>query len=282
MALTAKPWTCPNCCAPTATPFCPGCGERPVAPPDLSARGLVAQFLKAVGGIDGRLLRSLRALLATPGALTMAYVAGRRKPFIGPFQLFLIANVVFFTVQSLTHTKIFSSPLDSHLHVQDWSALAQRMVDARLASRGIGAERFAPLFDQAVVLNAKSLVVLMVLPFAALLPLVFFGSRRPFAQHAEFALHGYAFLLLLFCVSLTIAGIDRWLGGAGLGSARMDNVLTALNLGACGLYLWLAIGTVYGSTGWRRGLAALALTIAVGVIVLAYRFAVFAITLYTT
>jgi len=282
MEPTAKAWTCPNCVATVASPFCPDCGERPVAAPDLSARGLAAQLLKAAGGIDGRVVRSLRALLASPGALTLAYVAGRRKPFIGPFQLFLLANVLFFGVQSLTHTKIFSSPLDSHLHFQDWSDVAQRMVDARLAMRRTTLAAYAPLFDQAVVLNAKSLVVLMTVPFAALLPIVFFGSRRPLAQHAVFSLHAWTFLLLLFCTSLAIAGIDRALGGSGLASAAMDNALTTLNLVACGVYLWFAIGAVYGSAGSRRALATVVLTLTVGVVVVAYRFAIFAITLYTT
>ena len=173
-------------------------------PPDLTVRGVFAQLVKALSGIDGRLLRSLRTLVRHPGTLTTAYVAGRRKPFIGPFQLFLVANVAFFTAQSLTHMRIFSSPLDSHLYHQDWSAAAQRLVAHRLASSDMTLERYAPLFDQAVVLNAKSLVVLMVVPFALFLPLLFLRSRRPFATHVSFALHLYAFVLLLFCVALAI------------------------------------------------------------------------------
>lgn len=281
-APTTPPWTCPGCSTAVATPFCPTCGERPLAPPDLTVRGLFAQLVKALSGIDGRLIRSLRTLLGHPGALTSAYVQGQRKPYVGPFQFFLVANVVFFTVQSLTHTKIFSSPLDSHLHHQDWSVLAQQLVTQRLGASGMTLERYAPLFDQAVILNAKSLVVLMALPFALLLPLMFFRSRRPFATHMVFALHFYAFALLLFCVGLAVAGIDRWLGGAGLESARIDNVLTAVNLLACGIYLYIAIGPVYAATGGLRVAKAVALTLAVGCIMLAYRFAIFLITLYTS
>jgi hypothetical protein len=129
--------------------------------------------MKTIAGVDGRLLRSLRALLLHPGSLTLAYGEGRRKPFIGPFQLFLLANVVFFAVQSLTHTRVFSSSLDSHLHHQDWSALAQELVGHRLAAANTTLDRFAPLFDRAVVLHAKSLVIAMAVPFALLLPVVF-------------------------------------------------------------------------------------------------------------
>ena len=213
--------------------------------------------------------------------MTLAYRRGQRKPLIGPFQLFLLMNVVFFLAQSFTHTKIFSSPLDSHLHLQDWSAFAQQLVARRLASTGSTLERMTPLFDQAVVLNAKSLVVLMVFPFALLLPLFFRASREPVAVHVAFALHFYAFLLLLFCVALGIVAIDRTLGGPGLDAAWMDNALTAVNLLACVAYLFVAAGRVYGGGATARLLKASVLSVAVGAIVLGYRFAVFLITLYT-
>ena len=252
MTSVIKPWTCPNCNLEVPGAFCPACGERPVGPPDLSFRGLLAQFTKAISGIDGRLIRSFRSVLANPGALTNAYAQGQRKPYIGPFQLFLIANVVFFAVQSMTHNKVFSSTLDSHLHQQDWSDLAQQLVSHRLEATRMSLDRYAPLFDQAVILNAKFLVILMVVPFALLLPLVFLRNRRPFATHVIFSLHFYAFLLLLFCVALAVAAVDVLMGGAGLNSAHMDNVLTAINLVACTTYLFMATGTVYAATGATR------------------------------
>jgi len=280
--VTASSWTCPNCGILLSTPFCPGCGERPIAALDLSLKGLAAQLLKTIGGVDGRLLRSLRALLLHPGALTLAYGEGRRKPFIGPFQLFVLANVVFFAVQSLTHTRVFSSSLDLHLHHQDWSALAQELINGRLAATHTTLDRFAPLFDRAVVLHAKSLVIAMAVPFALLLPLVYFSTRRPFSIHVVFALHLYAFLLLLFCVALGIAALDAASGGGGLASASIDNLLTGLLLVCSPAYLYLASGRVYGVTGWSRVAGSLLLAVAVGVIVVGYRFAIFLVTLYTT
>ena len=274
-------WTCPNCRIALTTPFCHNCGERPIAATDLSLKGIGAQLMKSVAGVDGRFVRSLRALLLQPGSLTLAYAEGRRKPFIGPFQLFLLANVVFFAVQSLTHTRVFSSSLDSHLHHQDWSALAQELVAHRLAATNTTLDRLAPLFDRAVVLHAKSLVIAMAVPFALLLPVFFFSSRRPFSIHVAFALHLYAFLLLLFCLALAIATVDVAFGGAGLASASVDNALTALILVAATAYLHLAAGRVYGVAGWSRVARSLLLAFAVGVIVVGYRFAVFLITLYT-
>jgi hypothetical protein len=124
---------------------------------------------------------------------------------VAPFQLFLIANVIFFALQWLTSESVFSSSLDSHLHHQDWSNLAQSLLTKRLEASHRNLEQYAPVFDRAVVLNAKSLIFLMTLPFALLLPLAFLRERRPVMTHVAFSLHLYTFLLLLFCIALLAA-----------------------------------------------------------------------------
>jgi len=60
---------------------------------------------------------------------------------------------LFFAIESLTHANIFSSTLASHLHQQDWSPLAQMLVDRRLAAKHLALAAFAPAFDHAAVLG---------------------------------------------------------------------------------------------------------------------------------
>ena len=72
------------------------------------------------------------------------------------------------------------------------------------------------------------------------------------------------------------------MGGAGLNSTRMDNVLSVINLTACATYLYVATGTVYGARGAIRVVKAITLTLAVAGILLGYRFVLFLLTLYTT
>jgi predicted RNA-binding Zn-ribbon protein involved in translation (DUF1610 family) len=275
-------WTCPRCGVAVTTPFCPRCGEEPIAPRDLTLRGLAEKLLHAFTSIDARAARSAWWLLRRPGELSLAWTRGVRKPYVAPFQLFLIANVLFFALQWLTGENVFSSTLDSHLHHQDWSELAQALLASRLQATHMSLEQYAPVFDRAVVLNAKSLIVLMTMPFALLLPLVFFREHRPFMAHVVFSLHLYTFLLLLFCVALLAAMASAWLGFGGLEAPVVDNVLSLANLAACALYLYLAIGPVYGAAGPTRAFQALVLSLAVGAIVLGYRFVLFLITLYAT
>ena len=258
--LVTNSWTCPTCNSELSTPYCAMCGERPPSARDLTLRGL---FSSAIPGLQQHRWTApsqLSLLVGRPGALTVAYVQGRRIGYLKPFQLFFIANLMFFAVQSLTNTNIVSSTLDSHLHTQDWHAVAQRLVSHRLETLQTTLNRYAPIFDQAILLHAKSFIILMVLPLALLLPALFHRNRQPFVAHAVFSLHFYAFLLLLFCVSLAFVAANVQLGGAGLNSARMDNVLSGINLAASATYLYLATGTVYGVRRAIRTVKALPLS----------------------
>jgi hypothetical protein len=277
-----EPWTCPSCRAAVATPFCSTCGEQPISPRHLTLRHLASQTLTAFSTLDSKVGRTFRALVTQPGALTVAYVEGWRKPYLGPFQVFLASNALFFALQSLSNINVFSSTLSSHLAEQDWAPVAQTLVARHLAAHHTTLAAYAPLFDQAAVLNAKALIILMVLAFSALLPLVFLGNRRPFAAHAVFSLHLYAFLLLLFCVSLGISAADFALGGGGLKNGTVDLVLSLINVAVCVTYLFFAIGRTYGDRGVLRIAKALGLASVVAFLVLGYRFVILLITLATT
>jgi uncharacterized protein DUF3667 len=276
------PWTCPTCHTGVATPFCPDCGEHPLQTRELTLRGLVEQVFEAFTNIDSKLVRSFRNLLMHPGFLTVAYLQGRRKAFLGPVPLFLIANVVFFAVESLIGSQVFTTHLDSHLHTQPWSEIAPQLVQRRLAALHTTLELYAPAFDQAMALKARSLIIFMALFFALVPMLVFLRSRRPLVAHAVFALHFYAFLLLPLCVAAFIQAVDGWVGGFGFTYDSLDHFLSISLLVVSAVYLYFAIGAVYGSRGIARIAATLVLTVFVGAIVLAYRFALLLITLYST
>ena len=262
--------------------FCPQCGEERLRPDDLSMRHLLAQFVKDTSSVDGKLMRSWRSLLTSPGRLTAAHISGERRRFITPLALFFIGNAVFVAAQSLTGMNILSSPLDSHLHSQDWSPLAQDLVRDRLAARHLTLEAYAPVFDRAAIFNAKALIILMALLFAPLPAIIFRSRHRPTGVHIVFALHLYAFVLILLSVAVLLAEIDALLGGEGLHSGAVDKSLSLFNLLVCGGYIYLAIPKVYRTSGWPRLGATMFLTIAIALLFVGYRFAIFLITFATT
>src|SRR3982751_510255 len=105
----ATKWTCPGCAKARRSQFCPLCGEERLRPHDLTLRDLARQFAIKVTSVDGKLLRSSRAMLMHPGKLTAAYVSGERRRYLGPLALFLLANALFFGMQAVTQTDVLST-----------------------------------------------------------------------------------------------------------------------------------------------------------------------------
>src|SRR5204863_9739477 len=132
---------------------------------------------------------------------------------LAPLQLFLIANAVFFAVQSLTSTNVLSSTLQSHLQVQDWREFTHSLVWRRFGNDPAPIAAFAHRFDQAAIFNAKALIILMVVAFAPFPALLFRGSGRSVGAHVVFALHLYVFVLAVLCFALLIAEAELLLGG---------------------------------------------------------------------
>ena len=275
-------WQCPTCKVSISTRFCPRCGEEPLKARDLTLGGFAEKAVHAFTSVDARTLRSVRTLILRPGELTLAWLQGVRKPYVLPLSLFLIANVAFVAAQLLTSQHVFNTSLDSHLYHQDWSGLARSLVTRRLVETDRTIGEYAPIFDRAVALNAKSLIVLMSLAFSLLLPVMFRREKRPFMVQVVFSLHFYAFLLLLMTAALLVAGLGVLLGFGGIETPLVDNALSVAMAIICAFYIHRAIVPVYGSHGIARSVSAILLVIAVAALVLGYRFALFFITLYST
>jgi hypothetical protein len=275
-------WTCATCGIGVDTLHCRSCGEKALEAKDLTFMGLMSQVFQSLSSLDSRLLRSLRALMTRPGVITLAYVSGPRKPYIGPFQLFLIVNVVFFAVQSFGGSTMFSTSLHSHMHDQDWSELARGLVSQKLQAAHTTLAAYTPVFDQAVDVNARSLVILLVLPFVVLLIPLFAGSRRPFVTHLVFALHLLAFLLLCSCVLLLVTAAEAALGESGLRAPLVDWGLFLVLIVVIAAYLYIATAVVYEAKGLVRVLKVALLTVVIAAAVPGYRFLVFLVTLYFT
>lgn len=86
---------CANCGADVTGRFCGRCGQlaanfhRPIWT-------LVGEVLADSLSLDGRIARTLPALMLRPGHVTRAYLDGKRARYVPPFRLFLLASLVFF------------------------------------------------------------------------------------------------------------------------------------------------------------------------------------------
>ncbi len=90
-----SPVACRNCNAPTTGEYCATCGqETRIKLP--TARVFLREAMGRYVALDGRLWRTLAALLFHPGFLTREYLLGRRRRYIRPARLFLVLSLALF------------------------------------------------------------------------------------------------------------------------------------------------------------------------------------------
>jgi hypothetical protein len=264
--------------------FCGECGEEQVHARDLSLRHFVREAAASVTDLDSSLLRSLASLVARPGLLTCEYVRGSRRRFLPPLKLFVVCNVVFFFLESLTHSSVLTTPLNVYLRFAPFRDAVTPMVAARLAQRHLSAAQYGAVFDPMVRAQAKTLVIVMAPLLALVVQALFVRSRRFFVEHLVFAVHFYAFFLLLLALVgallSSVYGALKVLGAAP--PAPGDSALGAFLMIACTAYLYASVRRVYGDG--RLSAAAKCLVMACGIfaVLQAYRFVLFYTTFLAT
>ncbi|MGZ8457536.1 MAG: DUF3667 domain-containing protein [Gemmatirosa sp.] len=295
---------CPSCGAERPARFCPECGEARVAPEDFTLRHFASHAFEQFTSVDGALWRTLRTLCLKPGQLTADWIAGRRRGYARPLQLFVLVNVAFFVLLSATGTG-FRFRLEQYTHgrvstivLGDTTAL-QRTVARKAAREGITVAEYARRFDAASG-RQQSVWLLLAPTVAVLLAAVYARRRLPFVQHLVFAIHFLAFMLLfLACwmggISALIHGVvtvaraippeQRWLWphiNAVVDLANNESVTGYPALAVISTYLFRALRRVHAEAWqWTLGRTA-ALAWVLPRLFDGYRDLLFAITYYTT
>jgi len=226
---------CRNCGAPAPGAYCPRCGQETQA-----RLPKFTQFMREAAGryvaLDGRLWKTLGALLFRPGFLTREYLAGRRRRYIRPARLFLVASLALFAVlriyvemqeadvvqlDSKERAEISgqSAPKagsdadkgvedDGKFHVDDDLQIDMAMKIPALRHRIDrfkklpGPEKEAQIVDGIFRYGPYAMFVLLP-AFAFLLEILYLGRKRRhparprlYAEHLVFAAHNTAFLSL--------------------------------------------------------------------------------------
>ncbi len=245
-----------------------------------TVRDFLTHAFEAFTHADGRMLATLRTLVTAPGRLHVDYFAGRRKPYLGPLQLFLVLNLVFFLLETTLHFQILSSPLWNQTHLQVYSRWARELAEAVAASKGITLEEMAPAFDATVSTLSRSLVIVFVPLLALFVALV--APRRGVVSPLVFAFHFVTFLLLLECVLMGLLLVFRVAGADAL--ARLDretDAVVSMVIGlSCLVYAWSATRRAFGQGRVRAVVSAIVIVLGLAGSLIAYRFLLFLVTLW--
>lgn len=247
---------CVTCSAELRGRYCHECGERVVTAADMRVRRFVADTLEGAFDLDSRVWRTARALVARPGHLTAEHMCGRRRPYLGPLQVFLFANLLFFgTLTTIGGFNTFTTTLSNHLSMDGYGAHARRLVEERAVSDTPEREEYQRRFDETTPRYANSMIILLV-PLLAGVLFVLYGGRRFMVHHLVFALHFYAWLLLLLiALSLILRGfvllvqtlLDAETAWIILGMMDNDEMMIGfLLLSAITWYLVRALQRSYG------------------------------------
>ena len=196
---------CRNCGAATGGRFCPECGQE-TAPHPPTAGEFLHEFVGHHIALEGALWKTLR-MLVRPGALTLEYLAGRKRRYVLPLRLYFTVSLVFFLATKLLSpvqviTINTTGPQSANAEFT-LGCSAENTACAKMQAR-IRAQH--PGQTQRQVVEGIRGRVLEEIPYAMffLLPIFAWLTRlawwkRPFnyGEHLVFALHVHTFAFLV-------------------------------------------------------------------------------------
>jgi hypothetical protein len=196
---------CRNCGAAAGSKYCPECGQE-TAPHPPSAREFLHEFVGHYVAVEGALWITLKKLMV-PGALTLEYLAGRKRRYVHPLRLYLTASVVFFLVARF----LVPAPEIHVVTVSTGPGHAPTITECkgdeafcagireRMSKRfpGMNRAQFADYLVQRVVTLFPYAMFVLLPVFASLTRAVYRNRPYNYGEHLVFALHVHAFVFFV-------------------------------------------------------------------------------------
>jgi hypothetical protein len=218
---------CASCDAALTGPYCSRCGERVIDAEALTLRHfLVHTVANELLNLDAALWRTLRLLFVRPGRLSLEFAAGRRRPYINPFRLLLIAIVGYALMSSSGFIATWNlGPVT--MSIAPAAVRRTRSVEETIQQidrYGLLRQQFAAKqqhltsdaarerFHDRLAAFAQPVSFANVLLLAAALHLCFRRKCR-FLEHAAFSMHFVSFVLLSSVTLMLAIRFRHWLGG---------------------------------------------------------------------
>jgi hypothetical protein len=176
---------CPSCGAPVAGDFCAACGEKRLRPGHFSLRHFAREAADELFDVDSRALHSLRLLLFRPGALTLEYLSGRRRPYLGPLRMYLAAFALAMFAGSLIPDSSASGVGSRNPVAARFTQLVHAVAVKQRVSDAVAEKSLAAVTNQ----HVGWISILVPLVFAAFCFAIFHRRRRWYAENLVYAIH---------------------------------------------------------------------------------------------
>lgn len=204
---------CANCETELFGVYCHNCAEKSVKDEDFQVRRLINNFLVSLTSLDSKFLRTSHSLIRHPGHLSSEYFRGVRKPYLGPFQCFLVVSILFFIF--ITDFDVFYVPAvwfftdytqqGNHVFGVNTSALISDLITQKMQKYEMTRKEITILYDLKVSGNSK-LFLFLAIPFMALASYAMHGRKhREFGKHIIFATYNFSFVILCILAILILA-----------------------------------------------------------------------------
>ncbi|MFN9297236.1 MAG: DUF3667 domain-containing protein [Acidobacteriota bacterium] len=248
MATGTQSSKCANCGADLHGPYCSLCGQAETEGHPPTVGHFLHDLTHEILHVDGKIGRSAKALICSPGLLTQQYWAGRIAHWVRPLRLFLIAAALHLFLA----TGSGPANLQFHAFQKPGTRDISLRVDMTLPTQPPPNSEMLPEADQKKLKDSfdrSYLAVRYASPaIFALVSLILFRRRQPwFVQHLIFALHFYA-------VWYTLAVISGLL-------SKWHEYLAFLSFAALP-YLFFTLRRLYPLSAARATIASLTLNVA--------------------
>lgn len=196
---------CKNCKSEFQDNYCGSCGQKRVSDSDFFLRNIFGQALDAFTNLDSKFIKTFVLLFSKPGRLSKNYVEGIRMPYLKPFQIFIICNLLFFIF--LGDTDLFRTPsqwfFNPYIDVYGKNIMVKAediMKDKNMSFEAIKYE-----YDRLSSDLSKGLLIILI-PFISILGILI-NRKLKFGIHLIFATHLFSFILIFATGLYLIASI---------------------------------------------------------------------------
>ena len=192
---------CLNCGVELQGEFCHACGQK-AASGHLGMHDFVHEATHEFLHLDGKILQTVKLLVAKPGELTRQFLAGRRARFISPVRLYLTFSLIFFTLAAVLPrgTSQIAQIQGDVNRLEGDTEFERRLVAGMQKAQKEGKR----LTDE--ILHDLPKVAFVLMPIFGLLTWAFYRrQQRYYIPHLYYAIHFHAFFFLVMSVSVLLS-----------------------------------------------------------------------------